>query len=58
MCFKLPVIALLASKTFQMINIVSSAHHHFERGDHFVARGAHTSVAKQSERNEEHRIFF
>lgn len=45
----LPMIALLAGETFQMINVRSSSHHHLEGRDWLVARRAVASVAEHPE---------
>lgn len=45
----IPVVALLACETLQMVNIAFCSHHHFEGGDHFVAGRTVTGRAEQSE---------
>lgn len=44
----IPVIALLAGETFQMVNICPGSHDHFESRDHFVASTTIPSCAKKS----------
>lgn len=46
--FDLPVIALLARKTLQVVDVASCSHHHLERGDNFTTGRTIASVSEKS----------
>ena len=41
-----PVVALLAGETFQVVDVTFGPHHHLEGRDHFIARSTVARVAK------------
>ena len=43
----LPVVALLARKALQVVDVALSSHHHLESGDHLRARRAVAGRAEQ-----------